>query len=429
MPGIDELIPNATQIRKEAALKEAEKAEEYVRAAAAAETEKRALIERLSKPSGKTEEEKIKLAATIIQRAVRNGLTEVQVYRFPNTLCTDKGRAINQMETGWENTLTGIPKEIFQLWTDHLKPRGYRIGYQIIDFPGWRARRHRRDHLLGRLNSTGARRSERRSMAKDDPAAQMKRKDYEKELEKLQIELCQLQDYVRENKLRVIVLFEGRDAAGKGGTIKAITEKVSPRVFRVVALPAPSDREKTQLFFQRYMEQFPAGGEIVIFDRSWYNRAGVEYVMGFCTPAEHARFLALCPQMEKYAIDGGIILVKIWLEVGMEEQERRFKARIDDPVRQWKLSPMDLESFKRWYAYSRARDLMLMKTSTKYAPWYIIRSDDKRRARLNCIAHLLKAIPHKRVRKDKVRLPRRSDKGRYNDQATLRGMNFVTERF
>ncbi|TYL83374.1 polyphosphate kinase 2 [Bradyrhizobium cytisi] len=266
-------------------------------------------------------------------------------------------------------------------------------------------------------------------MPKDQVAERMKRKDYEKELEKLQVELCHLQDYVKENKLRVIVLFEGRDAAGKGGTIKAITEKVSPRVFRVVALPAPSDREKTQLFFQRYMKQFPAGGEIVIFDRSWYNRAGVEYVMGFCSPAEHDRFLALCPQMEKYAIDGGIILIKIWLEVGMDEQERRFNARIDDPVRQWKLSPMDLESFKRWYDYSRARDLMLKKTSTKYAPWYIIRSDDKRRARLNCFAHLLRAIPYKQIRKDKVRLPKRSDKGRYNDQASLRGMNFVAERY
>lgn len=266
-------------------------------------------------------------------------------------------------------------------------------------------------------------------MAKDAAAERMKRKDYEKELEKLQVELCHLQDYVRENKLRVIILFEGRDAAGKGGTIKAMTEKVSPRVFRVVALPAPSDREKTQLFFQRYMERFPAGGEIVIFDRSWYNRAGVEYVMGFCTPADHQRFLTLCPQMEKYVIDGGIILVKIWLEVGMDEQERRFKARIDDPVRQWKLSPMDLESFRRWYDYSRARDLMLNKTSTKEAPWYIVRSDDKRRARLNCIAHILGAIPHKRIKKDKIKLPKRADKGRYNDQASLKGMNFVAERY
>lgn len=266
-------------------------------------------------------------------------------------------------------------------------------------------------------------------MAKDAPADRMKRKDYEKQLEKLQIELCYLQDFVRANKLRVIVLFEGRDAAGKGGTIKAITEKVSPRVFRVVALPAPSDREKTQLFFQRYMEKFPAGGEIVIFDRSWYNRAGVEYVMGFCSTAEHDRFLSLCPQMEQYVIGGGIILIKIWLEVGMDEQARRFKARIDDPVRQWKLSPMDLESFSRWYDYSRARDLMLKKTSTKHAPWSIIRSDDKRRARLNCIAHVLKSISYKRIRKDKIKLPKRSDKGRYDDQASLRRMSFVEERY
>jgi polyphosphate kinase 2 len=193
-------------------------------------------------------------------------------------------------------------------------------------------------------------------MAKDQQASsRMKRKAYEKELGKLQVQLCHLQEWVREKKLRVIVLFEGRDAAGKGGTIKAITEKVSPRVFRVVALPAPSDREKTQMFLQRYMQHFPAGGEVVIFDRSWYNRAGVEYVMGFCTGDDHARFLSLCPEIEKYVVDSGIILIKFWLEVGMDEQERRFRARIDDPVRQWKLSPMDIESYRRWYAYSRAR--------------------------------------------------------------------------
>jgi len=266
-------------------------------------------------------------------------------------------------------------------------------------------------------------------MSADVPATRMKRKIYEKELGKLQVELCHLQEWVKANKLRVIVLFEGRDAAGKGGTIKAITEKVSPRVFRVVALPAPSDREKTQLFFQRYMQHFPAAGEIVIFDRSWYNRAGVEYVMGFCTPAEHKRFLSLCPQMEKYIIEGGIILVKLWLEVGMDEQERRFNARIDDPLRQWKLSPMDTESYRRWNDYSEARDLMLKATSTKQSPWYIIRSDDKRRARLNCIAHLLKLIPHKRMNKSKIKLPKRPAKGRFDDQAGLRGMTFVAERY
>jgi polyphosphate kinase 2 len=260
-------------------------------------------------------------------------------------------------------------------------------------------------------------------------SSRMKRKAYEQELRGLQVQLCHLQEWVKAKNARVIVLFEGRDAAGKGGTIKAITEKVSPRVFRVVALPAPSDREKTQMFMQRYMQHFPAGGEIVIFDRSWYNRAGVEYVMGFCSAEEHDRFLSLCPQIEKYVVDGGIILVKLWLEVGMAEQERRFKARIDDPLRQWKLSPMDLESYRRWYAYSRARDLMFEATNSKHAPWHIVRSDDKRRARLNCIAHLLESIPFKRLDHDPVRLPKRSRKGEYDDQATLRDMKFVAERY
>ena len=263
----------------------------------------------------------------------------------------------------------------------------------------------------------------------EQTASKMKRKAYDKELRKLQVQLCHLQEWVKAKKARIIILFEGRDAAGKGGTIKAITERVSPRVFRVVALPAPSDREKTQMFIQRYMQHFPAGGEIVIFDRSWYNRAGVEYVMGFCTAEEHKRFLSLCPEIEKYVVDAGIILIKLWLEVGMDEQERRFKARIDDPLRQWKLSPMDTESYRRWYDYSRARYLMLKATSSKHAPWHIIRSDDKRRARLNCISHLLKAIPFKRVPHDRVRLPKRSSKGSYNDQAALRRMTFVAERY
>ena len=266
-------------------------------------------------------------------------------------------------------------------------------------------------------------------MTQDEPSTKMKRKDYEKELGKLQIQLCHLQEWVKAQKLRAIILFEGRDAAGKGGTIKAITEKVSPRVFRVIALPAPSDREKSQMFMQRYMQHFPAAGEIVIFDRSWYNRAGVEYVMGFCSAQEHHRFLSLCPQMEKYVVDGGILLIKLWLEVGMDDQERRFNARIDDPVRQWKLSPMDVESYRRWYDYSRARDLMLEATDSKHAPWHIIRSDDKRRARLNCIAHLLSVIPYKRIRQDPVRLPKRSKKGHYDDQAALSEMTFVTERY
>jgi polyphosphate kinase len=266
-------------------------------------------------------------------------------------------------------------------------------------------------------------------MAKDEANSKMKRKEYEKELRKLQVELCHLQDWVKAQKLRVIIIFEGRDAAGKGGTIKALTEKVSPRVFRVCALPAPSDREKTQMFMQRYIEQFPAGGEIVIFDRSWYNRAGVEYVMGFCTKEQHQRFLDLCPRVEKFAVGGGILLIKLWLEVGMEEQELRFQARIEDPLRQWKLSPMDTESFGRWYDYSRARDMMFKATNTKDAPWRLIRSDDKRRARLNVISHILETIPYKKVKRDKVKLPKRSFKGRYNDQASLRGMKFVEERF
>ena len=266
-------------------------------------------------------------------------------------------------------------------------------------------------------------------MAADGATAKMKRKAYEKELRKLQVELCHLQEWVKAQKLKVIILFEGRDAAGKGGTIKALTEKVSPRVFRVSALPAPSDRQKTQLFMQRYIEQFPAGGEIVIFDRSWYNRAGVEYVMGFCSPAEHKRFLELCPQVEKFAVDAGIVLIKLWLEVGMEEQEARFKARIEDPLRQWKLSPMDTASFGRWYDYSRARDMMFEATDTKDAPWRLVRSDDKRRARLNVISYILKAIPYKRIAPDKVKLPKRSSKGSYNDQASLRRMKFLEERY
>jgi polyphosphate kinase 2 len=255
----------------------------------------------------------------------------------------------------------------------------------------------------------------------------MKRKVYEKEMHKLQVELCRLQEWVKHEGLRIIILFEGRDAAGKGGTIKALTARVSPRVFRVTALPAPSDREKAQLFMQRYIERFPAAGEVVIFDRSWYNRAGVEYVMGFCSAEQHRRFLTLCPQIEQYIIDGGIQLIKIWLEVGQQEQERRFEARVNDPLRQWKLSPMDLESYRRWYGYSRARDLMFKATDSKHAPWHVLYSDDKRRARLNCISHILDLIPYKKAPYAKVKLPKRSSKGRYNDQAPLKGRNMVPQ--
>jgi len=254
-------------------------------------------------------------------------------------------------------------------------------------------------------------------------------KQYTKELRKLQAELCKLQDWVKYKGLRIMVVFEGRDAAGKGGTIRAIAERVSPRIFRVTALPAPSDREKSQMYMQRYMSHFPAAGEIVIFDRSWYNRAGVEYVMGFCSDEQHERFLKLCPLMEKYIVDAGIILLKYWLEVGKKEQKRRFEARINDPLRQWKLSPMDLESYRRWYQYSRARDMMLKATDTKHAPWHIVRSDDKKRARLNCISHFLSSIPYGKAPRNKIELPARKTKDEYDDQALLKGRRFVPEKY
>jgi polyphosphate kinase 2 len=257
----------------------------------------------------------------------------------------------------------------------------------------------------------------------------MKTAKYEKALRKLQVELCYLQDWVKAKGLRVIIIFEGRDGAGKGGTIRALTERLSPRVFRVVALPAPSDREKSQMYMQRYMQHFPAAGEVVIFDRSWYNRAGVEYVMGFCTPEEHKRFLDRCPEVERYIVTGGVILIKLWLEVGNDEQERRFEARITDPVRQWKLSVMDLPSRKRWYDYSRARDVMFKHTDTKVAPWVIVRSDDKKAARLNVISHILHTVPYKRIRRDRVKLPKRSMKHAYDDERTIRNRRFVKERY
>jgi polyphosphate kinase 2 len=253
----------------------------------------------------------------------------------------------------------------------------------------------------------------------------LKAKKYEKELRRLQGKLCSLQEWVKEKGLRVIVVFEGRDAAGKGGTIKAITERVSPRVFRLIALPAPSDREKSQMYLQRYFPHFPAAGEIVIFDRSWYNRAGVEYVMGFCTDDQYDRFLKICPVFERQIIDNGIILIKFWLEVGNKEQEKRFKARIQDPLRQWKLSAMDLPSRAKWYQYSHARDAMLKATDTKVAPWFIVPSDDKKRARLNTIAHLLKQIPHKKIDRPKVYLPKRSNKHAYDDEASIKRRRFV----
>jgi polyphosphate kinase 2 len=263
----------------------------------------------------------------------------------------------------------------------------------------------------------------------NEPKDKMARKDYERAIEKLQVELCLLQEWVKRKGERVIIVFEGRDAAGKGGLIKAITERVSPRIFRIVAMPAPSDRQKTQIFMQRYIEQFPAAGEIIIFDRSWYNRAGVEHVMGFCSKEDHRRFLELCAPMENQIVLDGIRLIKFWLEVGNDEQERRFKARIEDPMRQWKLSPMDLPAREKWYEYSRARDMMLEATDTRHAPWHIVRSDDKKRARLNCISHLLSLIPYEKVPAAKVKLPKRSTKKAYDDQASLKGRRFVPEKY
>ena len=255
----------------------------------------------------------------------------------------------------------------------------------------------------------------------------MKTKEYEEQLRELQVELCYLQDWVKETGARVIVLFEGRDAAGKGGIIKAITERVSPRTFRVVALAAPTEREKSQLFMQRYIKHFPAAGEIVIFDRSWYNRAGVEYVMGFCSKTDRKAFLKACPPVEKWMVDSGIILIKIWLEVSMEEQDARLAARIHDPLRQWKFSPMDLESYGRWYEYSRARDEMFEATDHKPAPWHVLVSDDKKRARLNGIAHILSLIPYKKIERPEVQLPKRSTKRKYDDK--LQDRHMVPNRF
>ena len=235
----------------------------------------------------------------------------------------------------------------------------------------------------------------------------MRNNEYEAEIFKLQVELVKLQDWVKATNARIAIIFEGRDAAGKGGMIKRIVERVSPRIFRVVVLPSPTERQKTQLHAQRYVEQLPAGGEVVIFDRSWYNRAGVEYVMGFCTSEEHSEFLRDCPSFEAFLVSQGIILLKYWLEVSEKEQHKRFLERIEDPSKRWKLSPMDLESHRRWYDYSRARDAMLAATDTKASPWYIVPSDDKKRARLNCIAHILSSIPYEEIPYTPPRLPKR----------------------
>jgi polyphosphate kinase 2 len=260
-------------------------------------------------------------------------------------------------------------------------------------------------------------------------ARKLKRRKYEKELRKLQIKLCHLQDWVVSRGLRVIIIFEGRDAAGKGGTIRAITERVNSRVFRIAALPAPSEREKTQLFVQRYVQRFPAAGEIVIFDRSWYSQAAVDRFMNFASKKNYEYFLSRCSQYEQAIVNEGIILIKIWLEVSKDEQERRFLARINDPLRQWKLSPMDLEGYKYWDDISKVLETILKATDSKHAPWYILHSDDKRRARLNCISHILSLIPHKKIHRKKANLPGRTERHKYSHLPSFRGRHLVPERY
>lgn len=255
----------------------------------------------------------------------------------------------------------------------------------------------------------------------------LSRKEYEAEMARLQGELVKVQFWLKQSGAKIIVLFEGRDAAGKGGVIRRITERVSPRVFRVVALPAPSDREKSQMFMQRYIKHFPAGGEIVLFDRSWYNRAGVERVMGFCSDAEYHRFLETVPKVEQLVIDGGVKLIKYWFEVSQKEQTKRFQDRMDDPRKRWKLSPMDLESHRRWYDFSRAKDAMFAATDTEWAPWYVVNADDKRRARLNCMAHLLSMIPYEEVPFEVMKLPKRQKAKDYRVPGYK--YNLVPERY
>ncbi len=235
----------------------------------------------------------------------------------------------------------------------------------------------------------------------------MKTKEYEREMRRLHGELVAMQEWVKASGAKICVVFEGRDTAGKGGTIKRITERVSPRVFRVVALSAPTEREKSQMYIQRYIKHFPAAGEVVIFDRSWYNRAGVEPVMGFCTPEQTERFLEQAPAVERAMVESGILLIKYWLEVSKDEQTRRLQSRIDDPRKIWKLSDMDLKSYGRWYDYSRARDAMFAATDTAWAPWYVVNTDDKKRGRLNIISHLLSVVPYEPLERREVSLPKR----------------------
>ena len=263
----------------------------------------------------------------------------------------------------------------------------------------------------------------------DDDEKKLSNKEYEKELARLQTELAHLQDWVVHNGLKVLVIFEGRDTAGKGGVIRRITEKVSSRVFRVVALPAPSDREKTQFYFQRYTQHLPSAGEIVIFDRSWYNRAGVEPVMGFCSQEEYEEFLLACPGWEKALVRAGIILIKYFLVVSPDEQLKRFESRINNPAKHWKLSPMDVKARDHWYDYSRAYERMFNVTDTRHAPWHLVHSDNKKKARLNCISHLLDQIPYEHVPDEEVILPPLQKSNGISDEVILKDRSFVPERF
>jgi polyphosphate kinase 2 len=298
--------------------------------------------------------------------------------------------------------------------------------------PPKRARKEPRDHTNGTRAGRGSPKKPPTALMADEsegsPRAPLSNKAYLKELARLQIELVKLQEWIRHEGLKVVVIFEGRDAAGKGGAIKRITETMSPRIARVVALPAPTEREKTQWYFQRYVAHLPAAGEMVLFDRSWYNRAGVERVMGFCTEREYREFMRSAPEFERMLVRSGIKLIKYWFSVSDEEQERRFRRRISDPTRRWKLSPMDLQSRSKWVEYSRAKDENFRYTDISQAPWLVVNSDDKKRARLNVISHLLSQIPYKDLTPAAIKLPRRQRDDGYV-RPPMHEQNFVPERY
>lgn len=310
---------------------------------------------------------------------------------------------------------------LFAFYIVDIKPRDLNRMPEFCIFQ--RARR-----VVG-MAKKKSRNKKRTKKSSHETGGRLSKKEYAAELFKLHAELVNLQHWIKAKGLKIVVVFEGRDAAGKGGIIKRITERVSPRVFRVEALPAPGEREKTQMYAQRYIRRFPAAGEIVLFDRSWYNRAGVERVMKFCTRKDYERFLNYTPIFEKWMIDSGIQLIKYWFDISMQEQERRFQERMKDPRKIWKLSPMDVASFHRWYDYSRARDDMLAATSTDWAPWYIVAADNKRHARLNCISHLLSMIPYKKLPRETVKLGKRNMRGRYDDRESISRFRYIPEKY